>query len=129
MDQSALMGVFVGDVGKDTHVPDAYPVPAPVCPVCPECVTYRHTFTFTQAFTFTYRHTRVAGYRYVPSRPRGAVDSGLAAVLAAVESVAVFVWVCVVGFGWMVVRFVRVIRAVFVRVCDLCVRLGSGGWL
>ena len=44
----------------------------------------------------------------------------------AVESVAVFVWVCVVGFGWMVVRFVRVIRAVFVRVC---VRLGSGGWL
>ena len=43
------MGVFVGDVGKDTHVPDAYPVPAPVCPVCPECVTYRHTFTFTQA--------------------------------------------------------------------------------
>ena len=35
------------------------------------------------------------------SRPRGAVDSGLAAVLAAVESVAVFVRVCVVGFGWM----------------------------
>ena len=34
--------------------------------------------------------------------------------------------VCVVGFGWMVVRFVRVIRAVFVRVC---VRLGLGGWL
>ena len=44
------------------------------------------------------------------SRPRGAVDSGLAAVLAAVESVAVFVRVCVFGFGWMVVRFVRVIR-------------------
>ena len=43
---------------------------------------------------------------------RGAVDSGLAAVLAAdhIESVAVFVRVCVVGFGWMVVRFVRVIR-------------------
>ena len=38
------------------------------------------------------------------------VDSGLAAVLAAVESVAVFVRVCVFGFGWMVVRFVRVIR-------------------
>ena len=55
------------------------------------------------------------------------VDSGLAAVLAAVESVAVFVRVCVVGFDrWMVVRFVRVIRAVFVRVC---VRLGLGGWL
>ena len=36
--------------------------------------------------------------------------SGLAAVLAAVESVAVFVRVCVFGFGWMVVRFVRVIR-------------------
>ena len=64
-------------------------------------------------------------YRY-RSRPRGAVDSGLAAVLAAVESVAVFVRVCVVGFGWMVVRFVRVTRAVFVRVC---VRLGLGGWL
>ena len=44
------------------------------------------------------------------SRPRGAVDSGLAAVLAAVESVAVSVRVCVFGFGWMVVRFVRVIR-------------------
>ena len=43
-----------------------------------------------------------------------------------VESVAVFVRVCVVGFGWMVVRFVRVIRAVFVRVC---VRVGLGGWL
>ena len=49
------------------------------------------------------------------SRPRGAVDSGLAAVLAAVESAAVsaVAWSCgcVVGFGWMVVRFVRVIRA------------------
>ena len=44
------------------------------------------------------------------SQPRGAVDSGLAAALAAVESVAVFVRVGVVGFGWMVVRFVRVIR-------------------
>ena len=46
------------------------------------------------------------------SRPRGAVDSGLAAVLAAVESVAVSVRECgcVVGFEWMVVRFVRVIR-------------------
>ena len=41
---------------------------------------------------------------------KGAVDSGLAAVLAAVESVAVFVRVCDFGFGWMVVRFVRVIR-------------------
>ena len=40
---------------------------------------------------------------------RGAVDSGLAAVLAAVESVAVFVRVCVFGFGWMVVRFVNMI--------------------
>ena len=47
---------------------------------------------------------------FLPSRPRGAVDSGLAAVLAAVESVAVFVRACVFGFGWMVVRFVRVIR-------------------
>ena len=48
------------------------------------------------------------------SRPRGAVDSGPAAVLAAVESGAVsaVAWSCgcVVGFGWMVVRFVRVIR-------------------
>ena len=43
----------------------------------------------------------VSFYRYM---------SGLAAVLAAVESVAVFVRVCVFGFGWMVVRFVRVIR-------------------
>ena len=41
---------------------------------------------------------------------KGAVDSGLAAVLAAVESVAVFVRVCDFGFGWMVVRFIRVIR-------------------
>ena len=58
------------------------------------------------------------------SRPRGAVDSGLAAVLAAVESVAVFVWVCVVGFGWMVVRLVRVIcvpaRARVSRVSRVC---------
>ena len=53
---------------------------------------------------------RVRRGRPLLSRPRGAVDSGLAAVLAAVESVAVFVRVCVVGFGWMVVRFVRVIR-------------------
>ena len=37
-------------------------------------------------------------------------STGRQAVLAAVESVAVFVRVCVVGFGWMVVRFVRVIR-------------------
>ena len=49
-------------------------------------------------------------------------------VLAAVESVAVFVRVCVVGFGWMVVRFVHVIRAVFVRVC-VRLGLGVGGWL
>ena len=61
-----------------------------------------------------------------PSFHRSTPLSGLAAVLAAVESVAGFVRVCVVGFGWMVVRFVRVIRAVFVRVC---VRLGLGGWL
>ena len=46
--------------------------------------------------------------------------SGLAAVLAAVESVAVFVRVCVVGFGWMVVRFVRVIRL------PACARLSRG---
>ena len=57
-----------------------------------------------------WRQGRVRRGRPLLSRPRGAVDSGLAAVLAAVESVAVFVRVCVVGFGWMVVRFVRVIR-------------------
>ena len=39
-----------------------------------------------------------------------ACGSLVAAVLAAVESVAVFVRICVFGFGWMVVRFVRVIR-------------------
>ena len=44
-----------------------------------------------------------------------------AAVLAAVESVAVFVRVCVVGFGWMVVRFVRVIRVpACARVSRVC---------
>ena len=57
-----------------------------------------------------WRQGRVRRGRPLLSRPRGAVDSGLAAVLAAVESVAVFVRVCVVGFEWMVVRFVRVIR-------------------
>ena len=43
------------------------------------------------------------------SRPRGAVDSGLTAVLSR-SRFSVFVRVCVFGFGWMVVRFVRVIR-------------------
>ena len=68
------------------------------------------------------------------SRPRGAVDSGPAAVLAAVESVAVsaVAWSCgcVVGFGWMVVRFVRVIRvpACAVRPCVPCVPCVSLGW-
>ena len=57
-----------------------------------------------------WRQVRVRRGRPLLSRPRGAVDSGLAAVLAAVESVAVFVRACVFGFGWMVVRFVRVIR-------------------
>ena len=57
-----------------------------------------------------WRQGRVRRGRPLLSPPRGAVDSGLAAVLAAVESVAVFVRVCVFGFGWMVVRFVRVIR-------------------
>ena len=50
----------------------------------------------------------------VPPTGNGADDSGPAAVLAAVESVAVSAVArscgCVVGFGWMVVRFVRVIR-------------------
>ena len=53
------------------------------------------------------------------SRPRGAVDSGPAAVPAAVESVADLAVSAVVRgragvslglFGWMVVRFIRVIR-------------------
>ena len=52
-------------------------------------------------------------YRSLPVG-RGAVDSGPAAVLAAVESVAVSAVArscgCVVGSGWFVVRFVRVIR-------------------
>ena len=55
-----------------------------------------------------WRQGRVRRGRPLLSRPRGAVDSGLAAVLAAVESVAVFVRVC--RWVWMVVRFVRVIR-------------------
>ena len=52
-----------------------------------------------------WRQGRVRRGRPLLSRPRGAVDSGLAAVLAAVESVAVFVRPC--GF----------------------VSLGLGGWL
>ena len=53
---------------------------------------------------FTTRGNRTV--LYSTGTVRGAVDSGLAAVLAAVvpvESVAVFVRVCVFGFGWMVV--------------------------
>ena len=61
-----------------------------------------------------WRQGRVRWGRPLLSRPRGAVDSGPAAVLAAVESAAVsaVAWSCgcVVGFGWMVVRFVCVIR-------------------
>ena len=37
----------------------------------------------------SYRYSTVYSIGYRVSRPRGAVDSGLAAVLAAVESVAV----------------------------------------
>ena len=48
------------------------------------------------------------------SRPRGAVDSGPAAVLAAVESVAVFVRVCVFGF---------LVDGCEVRPCDPCARV------
>ena len=55
-----------------------------------------------------WRQGRVRRGRPLLSWPRGAVDSGLAAVLAAVESVAVsaVAWSCgcVVGFEWMVVR-------------------------
>ena len=49
------------------------------------------------------RQGRVRRGRPLLSRPRGAVDSGLAAVLAAVESVAVFVRVFVsLGLGgWL----------------------------
>ena len=74
-----------------------------------------------------WRQGRVRWGRPLLSRPRGAVDSGPAAVLAAVESVAVSAVTrscgCVVGndvgnvgFGLMVVRFVRVI-------CHLCARV------
>ena len=74
-----------------------------------------------------WRQGRVRWGRPLLSRPRGAVDSGPAAVLAAVESVAVSAVArscgCVVGndvgnvgFGLMVVRFVRVI-------CHLCARV------
>ena len=69
-----------------------------------------------------WRQGRVRRGRPLLSRPRGAVDSGLAAVLAAVESVAVFVRVCVFGFGWMVVRFVRVIANGVIRL-PACARV------
>ena len=70
-------------------------------------------------------------------RKKGAVDSGLVAVLAAVESVAVsaVAWSCgcVVGFGWVVVRFVRVIRvpacARVSRVSRVCVPAPPGVFL
>ena len=73
-----------------------------------------------------WRQDRVRWGRPLLSRPRGALDSGPAAVLAAVESVAVsaVAWSCgcVVGFGWMVVRFVRVIRVpACARVSRACV--------
>ena len=46
---------------------------------------------------------------------------------------AVFVRVCVVGFGWMVVRFVRVIRvparAPVCPVCPVCVPAPPGVFL
>ena len=78
---------------------------APVCP-CVRPGSHRPVPVYRKAWRV---HTV---YRY--SRPRGAVDSGPAAVLAAVESVAVsaVAWSCgcVDGFGWMVVRFVRYIR-------------------
>ena len=66
--------------------------------VCLEHVVHHRNF----GIRYRYRY-RVRRGRPLLSRPRGAVDSGLAAVLAAVESVAVFVRVCV--------------------------RLGLGGWL
>ena len=78
-----------------------------VCPGSPRCL-YRY-------------------WRPLLSRPRGAVDSGPAAVLAAVESVAVsaVAWSCLVRvccWVWarMVVRFVRVIRVPASPVCPVC---------
>ena len=72
------------------------------CVPCVPCVSRLPPVSF-------YRRTGT-----VLSQWRGAVDSGPAAVLAAVESVAVSAVArscgCVVGFGWLVVRFVRVIR-------------------
>ena len=95
---------------------------APVCP-CVRPGSLRPVPVYSKAWRV---HTV---YRY--SRPRGAVDSGPAAVLAAVESVAVsaVAWSCgcVVWFGWMVVRFVRVIRVPACArvsrapVCPVCV--------
>ena len=62
--------------------------------VCLEHVVHHRNF----GIRYRYRY-RVRRGRPLLSRPRGAVDSGLAAVLAAVESVAVFVRVCVVELG------------------------------
>ena len=59
-----------------------------------------------------WRQGRVRRGRPLLSRPRGAVDSGLAAVLVAVESVVVFVRVC----RWLWVDGSEV------RPCDPCAR-------
>ena len=91
------------------------------------CVAHSCAAKSSQVTSISVDFSRRTGY----CRPRGAVDSGLAAVLAAVESVAVFVRVCRVcvvgfehGFEWMVVTgFVRVIRVRCARVrpCVPCV--------
>ena len=69
------------------------------------------------------------------SRPRGAVGSGPAAVLAAVESAAVSGFGCrvvvrVCRWVWMLVRFVCVLRvSACALVCPVCVPAPPGVFL
>ena len=78
-----------------------------------------------------WRQGRVRWGRPLLSRTRGAVGSGAAAVeSAAVSAVALSCGLCVGGFGWIVVRFVCVIRvppgcAPVCPVCPVCVPAGS----
>ena len=71
-----------------------------------------------------WRQGRVRWGRPLLSRTRGAVGSGAAAVeSAAVSAVALSCGLCVGGFGWIVVRFVCVIRVPpgCAPVCPHCV--------
>ena len=71
----------------------------------------------SQVTSISVDFSRRTGY----CRPRGAVDSGLAAVLAAVESVAVFVRVCRVSE--CVSLDLSVDGCDWVRPCDPCARV------